>query len=138
MKNRVFLDTNVVLDFLDKQRKNHEKAKELFVHIATKNLQVVISEDMLSTIYYIEKNRERVLEFYKNIVIKNWVIAPFGTDVIKNSVDMSLQNGSDLEDLLQCYCAMKEGCHFLITGDSEFCGCGIKAYGIGEYLAHHS
>ena len=33
MMNRVFLDTNIILDFLDSKRKQHQKAKALFEKI---------------------------------------------------------------------------------------------------------
>ncbi len=53
----IFLDTNIVLDILDSERKNHTIAKQLLEKIVIDEYSVTISEDMLSTIFYIIKNK---------------------------------------------------------------------------------
>jgi predicted nucleic acid-binding protein len=50
---KIFLDTNIILDFLDDQRPHHEYSQQLMRQLTQENWHVTISEDMLSTIFYI-------------------------------------------------------------------------------------
>jgi predicted nucleic acid-binding protein len=93
----------------------------------------VISEDMLSTLFYIQKDKRKTLEFFK-VIYKRWVISSFGKDVIKKAIDLSFENSLDLEDVLQCLCAKENGCDVLITNDKKFYDCDIKIMTIKEFL----
>lgn len=53
LKSNIFLDTNIVLDIIDSSRVNHPLAKELWKLLVLNECKIMISEDMLSTIYYI-------------------------------------------------------------------------------------
>ncbi len=130
---RVFLDTNIVLDILDSSRPNSDSIKALFQKLIINKYTIVISEDMLSTIFYIQKDKRKTLEFFK-IIYKRWIISSFGKDVIKNAIDLSFENSLDLEDILQCLCAKENGCDILITNDKKFYDCGIKILTIEEFL----
>lgn len=55
MSKSVFLDTHVVLDFLDLSRDGNSKAVSLMQYLIMNDWIIVISEDMLSTIYFIDK-----------------------------------------------------------------------------------
>ena len=130
---KVFLDTNVVLDMLDSSRQDRDDAKALWKKLISDKCSIVISEDMLSTIFYIHKDKRKTLEFFK-IVYKRWIVSVFGKDVIKNAIELSLEENLDLEDVLQCLCAKENGCDVLITNDKNFYDCGIKIVTIKEYL----
>jgi len=52
------LDTNIVLDLLDNGRKNHLYAVEILDYTISNCLEILISEDMLTTIYYINKDKQ--------------------------------------------------------------------------------
>jgi predicted nucleic-acid-binding protein len=95
--------------------------------------QITISEDMLSTIYYIDKNREKVLLFFKTILSK-WEIVSYGVSLIKEAIDISIIKGIDLEDLMQCLSAKKSSCDILITEDRRFYDCGLGIYTINDFL----
>ena len=60
------------LDFLDKQRQYHEKSKDLFMHLVVNDHEVVISEDMLSTIYYIHKDKPTALLAFFETIVEEW------------------------------------------------------------------
>ena len=121
---KVFLDTNIILDFLDDKRPHHNNALKLMALLATYNWQVVISEDMMSTIFYIRKNPKQVLAFYQ-YVLSHWSVVPYGLELMKEAVKKSLENSLDLEDMLQCLCAKKEGCAIVVTEGQQFVDCGI-------------
>lgn len=68
------------------------------------------------------------------LIQKRWNIVPFGKDVIKNAIGVSLKENVDLEDVLQCLCAQENGYHILITNDTGFYDCGVSICSITEFL----
>ena len=130
---RIFLDTNIVLDIVNPQRINNKKAVELWNILVYKKYTIIISEDMLSTIFYINKDKKQTLEFF-NLITKRWTIVPFGKDIIKKAIDLSLNKNLDLEDVLQCFCAKENNCNILITNDKKFYDCGIQLMTTEEFL----
>ncbi|EIA3702045.1 DNA-binding protein, partial [Campylobacter jejuni] len=55
---KVFLDTNIFIDFFDETRVNNEQAKQLIYFLISNEIKIVFSEDMISTIaYLIDKNK---------------------------------------------------------------------------------
>lgn len=55
---KVFLDTNIFIDFFDEIRVNNEQAKQLIYFLISNEIKIVFSEDMISTIaYLIDKNK---------------------------------------------------------------------------------
>jgi len=133
MIQNVFLDTNIVLDFLDNQREEHEKAQELIQYLILNNYKITLSEDMLSTIFYIIKDKKATLQFFKTI-IKKWNIVSYGLELIEKAVDIALEKDLDLEDLLQCLCAKKYDATILITHDKGFYNCGLTLYTTNDFL----
>ncbi|BAF72496.1 conserved hypothetical protein [Sulfurovum sp. NBC37-1] len=137
MRKSIYLDINIVIDILDTNRPNSQSAKALLKHLSYENIKIVISEDMLSTIFYIVKNKQAVLEFFQ-LIQKRWLISPFGQDVIKEAIKLSLAKNLDFEDTAQCLCAKENGCMALITNDHRFYDCGIKQYTSDEALKNIS
>jgi len=131
--SRVFLDTNIVLDILTAERENHLKSKELLIYLLLNDYQIVISEDMMSTIYYIAKNKNATLTFFQAIQ-EEWMIVPYGKDSIAKALMFSVDNNSDLEDTLQCFCARAYNCECVITSDKTFVNCGIDILNYERFL----
>ncbi|MBT4195889.1 MAG: type II toxin-antitoxin system VapC family toxin [Gammaproteobacteria bacterium] len=130
---KVFFDINIVLDIIDPMRSHHSKAKELWKILVTNKSQILISEDMLSTIFYINSDNKYTLEFFQ-IIQKRWQIVPFGKNVINNAIDLSIKNNLDLEDVLQCLCAQENGCAVFITNDNNFYDCGMSIQNVDDFL----
>ncbi len=131
--SKIFLDTNIVLDIIDSQRPNNKKIHILLEYLIMNNIGIVVSEDMLSTIFYIQKDKQLVLKFF-NSIQKRWIISSYGKSVIKQGIELSLEKNLDLEDILQCLCAKENGCKALITNDKKFNNCGLSIYTIDEFL----
>jgi len=129
----IFLDTNIVLDIVNPQRINNKQAMQLWNMLIVKKYTIIISEDMLSTVFYINNDTKHTLEFFK-LILNRWQIVPFGKDVLKNAINLSLEKNLDLEDTLQCLCAKENGCEALITNDKKFYDCGIDIYTIDQFL----
>ena len=133
MNKRIFLDINIVIDIIDEARASHQKAKLMLIKIIEQDYEVYISEDVITTIYYVLKGNVKVLYFFKNIM-NRWNVVPFGKDVIEDSIDFSIKYNSDLEDTLQCMCAKKNGCKTFITSDKKFIDCGIEVLDYEQFL----
>lgn len=132
---KIFLDANIILDFLDKSRANHKKAQELIYHLEIDDYGIVISEDMITNIYYIHKNKKQVLSFIKEVVLDSWEIIGFGLETIKKATNYCIKHNSDLEDTLQCFCAKNSGCDIFLTRDKKFVDCGIQILSYDEFLS---
>jgi predicted nucleic acid-binding protein len=132
--SKIYLDTNVVADIIDETRMNHTISLKLLKYLALNNYNIYISEDMLTTLYYILKDKKEILIFFKNLVFIDWNVSAFGLDVIKSATNLSLENSLDLEDVLQCLCAKQNGCEVLITNDNKFYDCGLEIYKTVEFL----
>jgi len=131
---KVFLDINIIVDMIDATRVNHIVSLDLMKYLIINDCEICISEDMISTIYYILKDKEKSLNFLANVVFIDWTILTFGKDVLKKAVQFSLEQKIDLEDALQCLCAKENGCEIFITNDKKFYNCGIKIYSTKEFL----
>ena len=132
---KVYFDTNIVLDIIDSKRQNHTKAKKIWELLTINKSKIVISEDMLSTIFYINKDDTYTLNFFK-LIIKRWFVVPFGKKVIENAIELSLEKHLDLEDLLQCLCAKENACDIFITNDKNFYDCEINIMTSDKFLRH--
>jgi len=129
----IFFDINIVLDILNNTRENHKHANNLVRYCILNNLKIVISEDMISTIFYINRDKQKSIDFF-NVIKDDWTISIFGAKVIKNAIELSLENNLDLEDILQCLCAKENGCSVFITNDKKFYNCGIKIMSAENFL----
>jgi predicted nucleic acid-binding protein len=130
----LFLDTNIIIDLIEFTREEHQTAVNLLNSILKNKYQIVISEDMLTTIFYLaKKDKLKALKFL-DVIQKKWKIATFGRTIIKNAINISLKNNLDLEDVLQCLCAKNHQCDTIITNDKYFYDCGIKIQTASEFL----
>jgi len=133
VNKRVFLDVNIVVDILDTKRKSHIDTKNLLNFIYKNEIGIVINEDMLSTIFYIVRDKKAVLNFFK-VIQKSWIVSSFGDEVVKKSVELALRESVDFEDVLQCLCAKQNQCDALITNDNKFVDCGLRICTVNEFL----
>jgi predicted nucleic acid-binding protein len=134
MANKIFLDTNIVVDIIDKSRAKHKIALDFLEYLILEEYIICISEDMLTTLFYILKDKKHTLTFFENLVFVDWSVLTFGHESIKLATSLSLEHDLDLEDVLQCLCAKENGCDILITNDKKFYDCGIKIMTIKEFL----
>ena len=130
----IFLDTNIVVDLIHASRPNHVRSLEILRYLVLNNYKICISEDMITTLYYILKDKESTLDFLQNVVFRDWTVLIFGESVLKEAVQVSLDKSLDLEDILQCLCAKENGCEVLITNDKKFYDCGLSISTAKEFL----
>lgn len=134
MGKKIFLDTNIVADIIDAKRANHSQAIRVMEKLIEDDCRVCISEDILTTLFYISKSKAQTLEFFKNVILVDWEILSFGKETLQEGVDIALTEGEDLEDTLQCLCAKHNGCETIITNDSGFYSCGLNIASCEQFL----
>ncbi len=132
--NKIFLDTDIVLDIIYTSRPNHNKSLKLLKQLILNDCEICISEDMITTLYYILKDKKTTLGFLENVIFIDWTILIFGKSVLEKGVQLSLEKNLDLEDVLQCLCAKENGCNAFITNDKGFYSCGIKIINVKDFL----
>lgn len=133
MIERIFFDTNIVLDILNKERPQHKKAALLWRKAILYDIDIFISEDMLSTIYYVEKEKSKTLDFFE-VILRRWHVVPYGTEVIQEALAVSTKFKWDFEDVLQACCAKHHSCSHLVTNDQKFVRYEVDVVDTAEML----
>ena len=134
MENKnIFLDANILIDFIDNQRVNHSYAVELIEFLVLNDFNIFLSEDILTTIYYVVKEKKLALEFIE-LINNKWNVVCFGNYVIKQGVNISKKENFDFEDVVQCLCGEENSCATLISNHKKFFNCGINVYTAKEFL----
>ena len=122
----VFLDTNIVADMIDGGRERHNDSVRLLESLVKRQIRIVISEDMITTLFYISQDKKATLEFLLHVVYPLWSVVPYGMALIREATNSAFRGKTDLEDTLQCLCARKEGCAIVVTEDRGFVDCGVR------------
>ena len=134
MASRIYLDANIVLDFLSPERPGHSNAIKAMSILVQRSDTIIISEDILTTVYYIAKDKQKAVAFFE-LIRHRWSIVHFGSDVIAEALQRVLVSHEDLEDTLQCLCAKQEGCALILTEDKGFVDCGVEVVDYGGFLS---
>ena len=135
MKDRLFLNTNVVIDLLGEREPYYTAAAKIATLADKLKIDLVVSALTYSTVYYL-LSRFEIKEAVKAKIRKFKIIASTSDltdDIISNGL---ASNFPDFEDSLQYFCALKENCDILITRNSkDFKTSTIPVLTPDEYLA---
>jgi len=116
--NRVFLDTDVIIDFYVARQPHHDVALRLFTHLKTSKVPTFTSAVVISNAYYVlakTEGRKFALERMRKLR-RLLSVAPLS----EGAVDAALAApGKDFEDSLQIQCAMENGIGTLITRNTR-------------------
>jgi predicted nucleic acid-binding protein len=114
MNDKLFLDTNVVIDLLGERRPFYDSVAKIATLADKGKIELVVSALTYSTVYYVLSKFEDK-EVVKEKIRKFKVIVDTSdlTDII---IDKGLSSKfRDFEDSLQYYCALGSECNILIT-----------------------
>ncbi len=125
MSINVFVDANVILDLFDRERPFHKYSTEVLrKFIENEDIELFISSDMVSNIFYILKNRlkfnlEESIDVVENI-IKIFNVVSVDKYDISYGINLC-RNGefNDFEDALQYICALKTEAEIIISNDKK-------------------
>lgn len=123
---KIFIDTNILISFLDDKRSDYRQAKKLLSDLMDDNILIVFSEDILTNVVYnskgLRKQAVEMFDFMNNS--QTFIISPFGKHVINKSNSYYLSQGiftnkGDYEDILQYFCALQNNCERIYTNDKS-------------------
>jgi len=118
MVSKVFLDVNVLLDFLLK-RNDFEIAKQILLKAKTREIKLYVSPSIIHTVsYYLQRSfntdtcKLLLLELLKLVHI-----IESSDETIHQALNSSMD---DIEDAIHCYTAINQKMDYLITNDKDF------------------
>lgn len=131
---RVFIDTNILLDYLIGREPYYEFADQVLKHCASKKVEGVIAAHSIPNIFYIlrkdmtaDERREVLLRICKIVKVE-------GIDQFKIITALNKKDFSDFEDCLQIECAEAVQADYIITRNvKDFTGCDIPAITAQEW-----
>lgn len=118
MKDKLFIDTNVMLDLLGERAPFYDAIAKIATLADKGKVQLIVSALSYSTVFYLlykyEKN-EIVLE-----KLRKFKVIAVTSDLTDKIIDKGLSSKfSDFEDALQYHCALKMDCNILITRNAK-------------------
>lgn len=116
--SRIFLDTDVVIDFLTKREPFSRDILRIFQFGSKKNITLTISSLSISNVYYIVSKIETTQKAIEKIKILLQIIEVLNVDaeVIHQAINSGFK---DFEDAIQHYCAKKAQIDLIITRNTK-------------------
>lgn len=115
---RIFLDTNIVIDFLGEREGFYEPAAKIMTLADHKKIKILTSPNSISHIYYL-------LSKYENTKIALDKIRKFkvlcSTSMMDNEVVEKAINSDfkDFEDAMQYFSALASDCDLIVTRNEK-------------------
>ena len=118
MKNKLFLDTNVMLDLLGEREPFYESSAKIATIAGKGKIKLIVSALSYSTVFYL------LSKFEDNEVVKEklrkFKVITGTSDLTDKIIDKGLASKfSDFEDALQYQCAINMDCNILITRNGK-------------------
>jgi len=115
---KIFLDTNIVLDFLGERENFYEPAAKVLTLADQKIIMVFTSPTSVSNAYYIlakyENSKSALEKIRKFKVLCN--ISVMNDEVVERAINSDFK---DFEDGMQYYSAIAESCDIIITRNEK-------------------
>ncbi len=115
---KLFIDTNVVIDFLANREPFHKAAYKVFLMGGGEKARLYVSALSFTTIYYVLRKQyeaERLLSLLRDLRLLVAVVAT--NDYI---IEQALEsNFSDFEDAVQFYTAASVGADYIVTRNTK-------------------
>lgn len=131
---RLFLDTNIVIDLLDKRMPFCEDAATLFAEAYHKRVQLIISPTTYATASYL-LGRHNSIEEVHNLLANLRQLTRVSTEDERVVDDAIASKFADFEDALQYYSAIRAKADVIITRNGkDFAASRIPVMTAAEYL----
>jgi len=116
MKNiTIFLDTNVILDYLQSREPFTEYANSIFKLCADKKIVASISAQSIADIFFILRKDYTVYERKNMLLFICGICDVIGANKTMITNALTNENFNDLEDCIQTECAKIAGVDYIIT-----------------------
>jgi predicted nucleic acid-binding protein len=134
MKDKLFLDTNVMLDLLGERAPFYDSIAKIATIADKGKVKLIVSALSYSTVFYMLskfENNEKVKD-----KLRKFKVISDTSDLTDKIIDKGLSSKfSDFEDALQYHCALKMDCNILITRNGkDFKESDIPVMTPDEYL----
>lgn len=123
MFKKIFLDANILVDFIDAQRSGHLLSQKIVIGSLKKRITLYTSCDILTTVYYLSAKVDRKRALYEISKINEFcTIIDFTNKEVEHTCKLMSENARfyDLEDTIQYVLAKKAGCDLIISNDKNF------------------
>ena len=134
MMNKVFIDTDIILDLLAKRDPFYYHSASLFSLIESGKLRGFVSSLIFSNLYYILKKhntRKDTIEILKKLKVMITVL-PVDDKIIDRAL---LSDFNDFEDAIQYYTAKTNNIDYIITRNiKDYKSSDIKALSADQLL----
>lgn len=114
---RVFLDTNVIVDWLF-QRDESGASKKIMQLAADKHINATTSILSMANVAYLARRGRTRTQLYKIMEYLAYVIHTLPMDELQFKATIA-QPVSDFEDMLQYQCAIANGCDLIVTRNTK-------------------
>ena len=113
-KDKVFLDSDVILDLLTEREPHFDSVLDLFILIENKKIQGYTSPVVIANVFYIITKHFNKEKAYKSLIkIKSLIkVLNCGDSEIELALSAEF---SDFEDSIQYYTALNNKIDFIIT-----------------------
>ena len=133
-REKVFVDTNIILDWLGKREPYYESARELFLKSENKEIEILISTmSYISTEYILRKQigKQNAKQALSGIRTITSVCTSGGKEI-----DLTLLSTiKDFEDAFQYYTALNNSAKVIITRNpKDFVNSVLPIMNAEEYL----
>jgi predicted nucleic acid-binding protein len=115
---KIFIDSDVVLDFLTRREPFHEDAMRIFEYASRRKLKLFVSSLSVNNINYVVSKLESAEKAKKQLIalLEIIEILPVGKSTVKKSLFSDFR---DFEDGLQNFCAEESRLTTIITRNTK-------------------
>lgn len=118
MQNRIFVDTNIVIDLLAKREDFYKEAQELFTLADRNEVELFVSALSFANTHYVLADRLKLNEARKVLTKFKVLVNVLSLD--DKIVELALVSDfKDYEDAIQYYTAIENGMEMIITRNKK-------------------
>ncbi|MCM1122419.1 MAG: PIN domain-containing protein [Eubacterium sp.] len=135
MKNKILIDTNVLLDYLLTREPFYEDALKIVHACVEGTIKGCIAAHSISNMFYILRKDYNAKERRETLSNLCSIFDVEGIDKVKLLSGLRNEDFSDFEDCLQMECAKAYGADYIVTRDvDDYKSSEIKAVLPKDYL----
>lgn len=134
-QKKILIDTNVILDFLEKRYPFYEDANKIMDLCRTGKIQGIISDHSIPTIWYIIRKdfKENEWRLVMKALLSYLEVSSLNKHLILEAINR--EDFSDFEDCLQDQCAGNFNADYIVTRNkNDFATSRVPAFMPAELL----
>jgi len=140
MVNSVLIDTNIIMDMFDEERKLHNESLGLVRELLSSGATLYVNSDTLTTTFYLLRSQKKATFQESLYAIRETMniceLIAIEPEEVDNALTLCEEKSSpynDYEDALQYVCAKKVGADLIVTNDKGFVSVDIELRNSKDY-----